>query len=67
MHYFWAIFTIFILAFLKPDVRGTFGDMFGAVYALFSGLAFTGLIVTLIMQHEELGGHMYKSVLTIRK
>lgn len=55
MHYFWAIFTIFILAFLKPDVRGTFGDMFGAVYALFSGLAFTGLIVTLIMQHEELG------------
>ena len=29
--------------------------MFGAVNALFSGLAFAGLIVTLIMQHEELG------------
>lgn len=34
--------------------RGTFGDMFGAVNALFSGLAFAGLIITLIMQHEEL-------------
>ena len=34
--------------------RGTFGDMFGAVNALFSGLAFAGLIVTLIMQHDEL-------------
>ena len=40
----------------KPcDERGTFGDMFGAVNALFSGLAFAGLIVTLMMQHEELG------------
>ena len=34
--------------------RGTFGDMFGAVNALFSGLAFAGLIVTLIYQKEEL-------------
>lgn len=28
--------------------------MFGSVNALFSGLAFAGLIVTPIMQHEEL-------------
>lgn len=35
--------------------RGTFGDMFGAVNALFSGLAFAGLIITLIQQKEELG------------
>ena len=34
--------------------RGTFGDMFGAVNALFSGLAFAGLIVTLLYQKEEL-------------
>lgn len=34
--------------------RGTFGDMFGAVNTLFSGLAFAGLIVTLIYQKEEL-------------
>lgn len=34
--------------------RGTFGDMFGCINALFSGLAFSGLIVTLIFQHEDL-------------
>lgn len=37
------------------NVRGTFGDSFGALNALFSGLAFAGLIVTLIMQKDELG------------
>ena len=34
--------------------RGTFGDMFGADKALFSGWAFAGLIVTLLYQKEEL-------------
>ncbi len=34
--------------------RGTFGDMFGSVNALFSGLAFAGLICTLIVQMKEL-------------
>lgn len=38
----------------EPINRGTFGDMFGAVNALFSGLAFAGLIVTLLYQKEEL-------------
>lgn len=33
---------------------GTFGDMFGAVNALFSGLAFAGLIYTISVQREEL-------------
>ena len=37
----------------NPTNQGTFGDMFGAVNALFSGLAFAGLIVTLIYQKEE--------------
>lgn len=50
---FWAL--SFFLFFMDSTERGTFGDMFGAVNALFSGLAFAGLIVTLIMQHEELG------------
>ena len=50
---FWAL--SFFLLFFKPEIRGTFGDMFGAVNALFSGLAFAGLIITLVMQHEELG------------
>jgi hypothetical protein len=32
-----------------------FGDMFGALNTLFSGLAFGGLVVTLVMQMRELG------------
>jgi hypothetical protein len=34
--------------------RGTYGDWFGAINALFSGLAFAGLIATLLLQREEL-------------
>jgi hypothetical protein len=34
--------------------RGQFGDQFGAVNALFSGLAFAGVIVTILLQREEL-------------
>ena len=34
--------------------RGTFGDQFGAVNALFSALAFAGLIYTIILQMNEL-------------
>lgn len=37
-----------------PNIRGVFGDKFGAVNALFSGLAFLGLIITLVFQQEEL-------------
>ncbi|WP_145047877.1 hypothetical protein [Paenibacillus xylanexedens] len=33
---------------------GTFGDMFGGVNALFSGLAFVGLIYTILLQRREL-------------
>lgn len=34
--------------------RGQFGDMFGAVNALFSGCAFAGIIITILLQREEL-------------
>ena len=34
--------------------RGLFGDKFGSVNALFSGLAFAGLIFTIILQKKEL-------------
>ena len=37
-----------------PKLPGTFGDMFGAVNALFSGLAFAGIIVAIMMQREDL-------------
>jgi hypothetical protein len=41
---------------LLPDwpTRGQFGDVFGAVNSLFSGLAFAGLIYTVFLQREEL-------------
>lgn len=44
------------LVFLPCDEneRGTFGDQFGAVNALFSGLAFAGLIYTIILQRHDL-------------
>ena len=38
----------------KGEERGEFGDMFGAVNALFSGLAFGGVLITLVMQKHEL-------------
>lgn len=40
--------------FVNSDDRGQFGDQFGAVNALFSGLAFAGLIFTIILQKKEL-------------
>lgn len=36
------------------EARGLFGDMFGALNALFTGLAFGGLIVTILLQSQEL-------------
>lgn len=38
----------------NPEKQGLFGDQFGAVNALFSGLAFAGLIFTIILQKKEL-------------
>ena len=43
-----------ILVNKDPTWRGTFGDQFGAVNALFSGLAFAGLIYTIILQRRDL-------------
>ena len=34
--------------------RGTFGDMFGSINALFSGLAFAGVIIAILLQKQEL-------------
>lgn len=57
-----TIATLFVLSFwggswyllVGEKERGTFGDMFGAVNALFSGLAFVGLILAILLQSEEL-------------
>lgn len=70
----WQIVVIFVVVLLvwvcgwvvprwlalTPEASGLMGDTFGAVNALFSGLAFAGLIVTLIMQREELALQRYE-------
>lgn len=38
----------------EGDKKGEFGDQYGVVNALFAGLAFAGLIITLKMQSDEL-------------
>lgn len=46
-------FTTYI-SFESWSDRGTFGDMFGGVNALFSGLAFAGVIYAIFLQSKEL-------------
>ncbi len=38
----------------KPGGSGPFGDMFGAVNTLFSGMAFAGVIYAILLQRKEL-------------
>lgn len=46
--------TYFLLRGMEPTDRGTFGDMFGSINALFSGLALAGIILTILLQRKEL-------------
>lgn len=39
---------------LAKDEQGIFGDMFGASNALFTGLSFTGIIITIILQNRQI-------------
>jgi len=48
---FWALSGVILYSY---DQRGTFGDMFGAINSLFSGLAFAGVIFAIILQKREL-------------
>lgn len=43
-----------ILHNLCPTDRGTMGDMFGVVNAMFTGLAFAGVVLTVILQRNDL-------------
>ena len=40
--------------YLSHEAKGQFGDSFGALNALFSGLAFAGIIYTIQLQRKEL-------------
>lgn len=46
-----------------PNVRGTFGDMFGAANALFTGLSFVGLLVTILLQRRDINEQRYEMTL----
>ncbi|MBW8524273.1 putative phage abortive infection protein [Chryseobacterium chendengshani] len=39
---------------LSCDQQGIFGDMFGASNAFFTGLSFTGVIIAILLQRQEL-------------
>jgi uncharacterized membrane protein YccC len=51
----WAL-ALAITCYVLPDweKRGQAGDLFGSINALFSGLAFAGVIVAILLQREEL-------------
>lgn len=53
----WASYPYWVsLKFPSNDwaVRGQFGDSFGALNTLFSGMAFAALVVAVILQTKEL-------------
>ena len=50
----WCGSLFWVLKNGDPTRTGTFGDSFGAVNALFSGLAFAGVIVAILLQKREL-------------
>lgn len=50
--FLWALGWWYPLKFQNDP--GVFGDMFGAVNSLFSGLAFAGLIYTIFQQRQEI-------------
>lgn len=61
--FLWSIYPTLLIDYLildpadgqvpYPD-RGLFGDQFGALSSLFSGLAFAGIIYTILLQREDL-------------
>lgn len=50
------ISTFFLVYFYLPDwtSRGQFGDLFGSINSLFSGLAFAGLFYTISLQQRQI-------------
>ncbi|MDE1461627.1 putative phage abortive infection protein [Spartinivicinus poritis] len=48
---YWGLVELFTES---NDTAGQYGDQFGAINALFSGLAFSGVIFTILLQRTEL-------------
>ena len=52
----WFLYGLIVfLPFWNMESKGQFGDMYGALNSLFSGLAFAGVIITILLQSKELG------------
>jgi hypothetical protein len=59
---FWGFFFLIWLQYavtrttlrFDPERAGQFGDMFGGVNALFTGLALAGVAYAVVLQHQEL-------------
>jgi hypothetical protein len=49
-----SAWLINLITLMDNDSRGTFGDMFGTVNSIFSGLAFTGVIYAIFLQRQEI-------------
>lgn len=54
-----TVVYVLLVNFISPEgnrneTRGTFGDLFGGLNAIFSGFAFAGVIITILMQMKEL-------------
>ncbi len=52
--FLWLLSWFLIEIFINSNKIGSFGDMFGAINALFSGLAFVGVIYAIFLQMDEL-------------
>lgn len=51
----WAAYLIIVPKIIsEPVIQGQFGDMFGALNALFAAFAFAGLIYAILLQREDL-------------
>jgi len=61
------ISTPTVLGWLLPDLisRGQFGDQFGSVNALFSGLAFAAFFYTVLLQQKQLD--LQRNELTLQR
>lgn len=55
-----ALYAFFLLCITAPiselsiEKSGQFGDSFGVITSLFSGFAFSGVLITLMLQRDEL-------------
>ena len=56
--------TVIRIVFGPWESGGIFGDSFGAVNSLFSGLALTGILIALFLQRSELRYHREELMLT---